>query len=284
LLGYPPKDLTVNQENDLKSISELGFKSGDIIRIEQKDVIQSKGPQIAKTQVTRNSLPTGPVTSLSSTTTNEKENKDKKTLVLYRRKIEDDNSCLFNAVGYVLDKRNLSLASELRQVVAAVIVSKPENYNAAMLNGKSVSEYAEYIQKSDKWGGDIELDILADYFQSEIAACDTESKNIYIFGQGKGFKSRSYLVYSGIHYDALVANESKNGETISADVTVFASDDKMVYQKAKEFLDIANKKKEFTNLQTFTLKCGDCGLPLVGREGAVEHAKITNHTNFVEYR
>ncbi|KAF3337039.1 ubiquitin thioesterase OTU1 isoform X3 [Carex littledalei] len=45
--------------------------------------------------------------------------------VVVRRVIPSDNSCLFNAVGYVME-HNKHKAPELRQVIAAAVASDPE--------------------------------------------------------------------------------------------------------------------------------------------------------------
>lgn len=71
--------------------------------------------------------------------------------IVTRRVIPSDNSCLFNAVGYVVD-HDKTKASELRQVIAATVASDPEKYSEAFL-GKPNEEYCAWIQDSEKWGG-----------------------------------------------------------------------------------------------------------------------------------
>jgi ubiquitin thioesterase OTU1 len=46
---------------------------------------------------------------------------------LVRRLIDHDNSCLFNAIGYVLDDRNRQAQETLRPLVAATILSDPRS-------------------------------------------------------------------------------------------------------------------------------------------------------------
>ncbi|MQL96897.1 hypothetical protein Taro_029577 [Colocasia esculenta] len=67
-----------------------------------------------------------------------------------RRVIPSDNSCLFNAVGYVME-HNKHKAPELRQVIAATVASDPTKYNEAFL-GKPNPEYVEWILDPEKWG------------------------------------------------------------------------------------------------------------------------------------
>jgi len=167
--------------------------------------------------------------------------------------------------------------------VESVIDSNPTKYNAGML-GKPPNEYAKYIMNPDKWGGDIELDILAQYFNSEIAAADAQSKNIYIFGQDHGYKQRAYLIYSGIHYDAIVSNVTPEGKDRSKDQSTFDVKDDNVYKAVKAMVEEAHKNKEFTNVRNFSLLCEDCLQGLVGAYEASEHAKLTGHKHFTEYK
>ncbi|TXG67790.1 hypothetical protein EZV62_009065 [Acer yangbiense] len=107
--------------------------------------------------------------------------------IVARRVIPSDNSCLFNAVGYVMD-HDKNKAPELRQVIAATVVSDPIKYSEAFL-GKPNEEYCSWILDSEKWGGAIELSMLADYYGREIAV--------------KKYSERVMLIYDGLHYDAL---------------------------------------------------------------------------------
>ncbi|GMN51587.1 hypothetical protein TIFTF001_020748 [Ficus carica] len=70
--------------------------------------------------------------------------------IVVRRVIPSDNSCLFNAVGYVMD-HDKQKASELRQVIAATVASNPEKYSEVFL-GKTNNEYCAWILNSEKWG------------------------------------------------------------------------------------------------------------------------------------
>ncbi|KAG0469611.1 hypothetical protein HPP92_016311 [Vanilla planifolia] len=63
--------------------------------------------------------------------------------VVVRRVIPSDNSCLFNAVGYVMD-HDKHRAQELRQVIAMTVASDPIKYNEAFL-GKPNEIYCAWI-------------------------------------------------------------------------------------------------------------------------------------------
>lgn len=47
---------------------------------------------------------------------------------MVRRIIDADNSCLFNAVGYVL-RRKRKVGTELRRMITEAVREKPEVYN-----------------------------------------------------------------------------------------------------------------------------------------------------------
>lgn len=192
--------------------------------------------------------------------------------------IPDDNSCLFSAISYCFEDRSMSHASKLRHVVADYIRNDPINYNEAIL-GRSPSEYCNWILKPNSWGGAIELAILSDYYKAEICAFDVTNPRGNIFGEGKNFDTRAYLIYDGIHYDVLAISLT---EDMYPDFTLFDPKDQNIYQKFLNLTIEENKKGKFTNTQTFSLKCNICQMELVGEKGAVEHAKLTGHTDFVE--
>ena len=82
------------------------------------------------------------------------------------RVMEDDNSCLFRALNYVLTRSMMSVVG-LRQLVADTIRKNPTTYNEAVLE-QSHDAYCEWIKKDSSWGGGIELGILAEFFDVEV--------------------------------------------------------------------------------------------------------------------
>ena len=52
------------------------------------------------------------------------------------------------------------------------------------------------------WGGSIELEILAAYFQCELVAIDVQTLQQYHHGDSKHSR-RAFLLYNGVHYDAI---------------------------------------------------------------------------------
>lgn len=205
------------------------------------------------------------------------ETKDASTMVI--REMPDDNSCLFNAVGYVLLDRSRSSAPALRRLAAQLVLSDP-TYDEAML-GRPPSQYAARMSEPTCWGGAIELSLFARHFGTEIASVDVESGRVDVFGEGCDFGQRVFLLYSGIHYDAL-ALTSSSGDA-DYDQTVFSSKDDQVLIQALQVAQQARREHRYTNLARFTLRCEQCAEALVGERQAEAHATSTGHTSFVEY-
>jgi hypothetical protein len=103
-----------------------------------------------------------------------------------RRKIAADNSCMFNAVGYVMHA-STSKASWLRSVVAQEVSSDQQFYSAAFL-GMANAQYCNWIMNPMNWGGGIELAILAKHYNYEIAAWNIETGKCHVFGEDLGAK------------------------------------------------------------------------------------------------
>uniref|UniRef100_A0A0D9VCJ6 Ubiquitin thioesterase OTU n=1 Tax=Leersia perrieri TaxID=77586 RepID=A0A0D9VCJ6_9ORYZ len=175
--------------------------------------------------------------------------------VVVRRVIPSDNSCLFNAVGYVME-HNRNKASELRQVIAAAVASDPAKYNEVFL-GKPNEAYCAWILDPEKWG---------EYYGREIAAYDIQTTRCDLYGQMSPFES---------------APEE-------FDQTIFPVDYKRsigpVEGLALNLVKEAQRKRSYTDTANFTLRCGVCQIGVIGQKEAVEHAQATGHVNFQEYK
>lgn len=202
-----------------------------------------------------------------------------------RRVIPSDNSCLFNAVGYVME-HNRNKAAELRQVIAATVMSDTATYNELVLE-KPNDVYSQWIQDPEKWGGAIELAILAKYYKREIAAYDIQTTRCDVYGQGEGYTERVMLIYDGLHYDALALTFFE-GAPEEVDQTIFPilQDGTLghVSKLAEKLVQDAHRQRKFTDTANFTLRCAVCQKALVGQKEAVEHATQTGHTNFQEFK
>lgn len=85
--------------------------------------------------------------------------------VVVRRVIDSDNSCLFNAVGYVMEGSR-TRAPALRAIIARDVIADPLSWSEAVL-GKEPGDYCSWIQRKDSWGGAIELSILSRWVPGE---------------------------------------------------------------------------------------------------------------------
>ncbi|KAI8876247.1 OTU-domain-containing protein [Backusella circina FSU 941] len=248
--GYPPK--TFSNENDTLQLS--GIRDGDALNIVVVDTYVP--PPVVSDAI---------------------DIHGHGCMVL--RVMEDDNSCLFRSVGYVVN-RDKETAQALRKVVADNIKADPMTYSDVTL-GQPREKYIEWIQTANAWGGAIELAIFASHFGIEIDSIDVQTGRIDKFGEGK-YDKRVLIVYSGIHYDALALSPMKDAPT-DFDQTQFSMDEEFVLSAAKQMADVLNKQHKYTDIANFTLRCEICRTGLIGEKDAQEHAKTTGHTHFTEY-
>ncbi|KAJ4321537.1 ubiquitin-specific protease otu1 [Neodidymelliopsis sp. IMI 364377] len=200
------------------------------------------------------------------------------TIVL--RVMPDDNSCMFRAVGSAVLTDTLDSMTELRSMVAQSIQRDPEYYNEAILQ-RTPDDYCKWIQYSDSWGGGIELSILSQEFDIEIASINVQDLRVDRFNEGKS--RRCILVYSGIHYDT-IAFVPSGSSTFSPenDIKLFDANDDVILEAARQLCGELKKQKYFTDTQKFDIKCNICGWRGAGERGAVQHAEETGHVDFGE--
>ncbi|KAM9000836.1 LOW QUALITY PROTEIN: ubiquitin thioesterase OTU1-like [Sarcophilus harrisii] len=259
LVGFPPECLDLS--NGETVLGDLPIQSGDTLIIEE-DKTKHK-------------------TSSSAVTKHGAHTSFREVLpVLTRTVVPADNSCLFTSVYYVVEGGVLdpACAPEMRNLIAEIVASDPEFYCEALL-GKTNQEYCDWIRRDDTWGGAIEISILSKFYQCEICVVDTQTVRIDRFGEDAGYPKRVLLIYDGIHYDPLQRNFP---DPDSPPLTIFSSNDDIVLAQALELADEARKKRQFTDVNRFTLRCMVCQKGLTGQAEAREHAKETGHTNFGE--
>jgi len=207
--------------------------------------------------------------------------------IAIRKVIDSDNSCLFNAIGYVF-YRSLGKSEELRKVVHDAVLNDPNTFNEATL-GKSPKEYAEWVLKPKSWGGQVELFVLSTYLQKQIAAYDIQTGRVDIYGEDRFPQSeRGHLIYDGLHYDALVFAYPGLEDLPDTHVTVIdcsqpISKTNAFDAKARALAEKDRARRMFTDTANFSLRCLVCQEGLVGENEAREHAKKTGHQNFGEY-
>lgn len=192
-----------------------------------------------------------------------------------------DNNCLFSVVGYLMyephEKRH---AGALRRLAAEAVRSDPAEFNEAVLE-KPPAEYVAWILDERHWGGAVELTVLARHFECELAAIEVRTQQVYVFGEDRGYARRAYLIWDGIHYDAL-ARDPGHGDPADFQ-TVFAKDDADAREGSLQEVRALHDARQFTDTANFTLMCLEDNVPLRGQQEAIEHARRTGHTNFAEY-
>ncbi|CEJ00755.1 hypothetical protein RMCBS344292_14803 [Rhizopus microsporus] len=259
--GYPPKPIT----NDTLIIQNSGLKDGDTLNV----------------KITENTVQQVETTSSESSFKLVKEGVvQTPDGFLTLRTMEDDNSCLFRSIGYVLS-RDTSIANELRHVIVERIKADPISYPDVLL-GQEREKYIQWIQKPTSWGGAIELSIFSSFFNVEIDSIDVQTGRIDKFGEGS-YDERVLIVYSGIHYDALALSPASDSPP-KFDQTRFPVTDNYILDAAKEITESLRRGHKYTDVANFTLRCEQCKTGLKGEKDAHNHAAATGHTHFVEYQ
>jgi ubiquitin thioesterase OTU1 len=204
---------------------------------------------------------------------------------LVLRVMPDDNSCMFRALSSAVLGSALDGMTELRSVVAQTIQANPDLYTTGMLE-KEPSAYCKWISREDSWGGGIELSILSQHFDIEIASVNVQDLRVDRFNEGK--PTRCILVYSGIHYD-VVAVTPFSGAEPEFDRKVFdvvrTGDEEMdggALEAAVQLCKELQSRHYFTDTHGFAVKCNQCGSTGRGQQWAVDHARSTGHGDFGE--
>lgn len=191
--------------------------------------------------------------------------------------IPDDNSCLFNAIYYLIQKEE---PNELRQIVSSIILSNPEKYNALYLNMEPM-EYVRNIMDPTQWGGAIELQILSEYYKTEICAFSIETGIPFLYGEGNDFRERIYIVYNGVHYDALVIAFDGGIKEVD-NIKIFSSQDLDYFEDFKKLIEKYKKKGMYYNPNQIQVLCKTCQIVMISQKEIQNHAIQTKHNNFVQ--
>ncbi|XP_012683263.2 ubiquitin thioesterase OTU1 isoform X2 [Clupea harengus] len=260
MVGYPPSSLDFR--NGDATLKDYPIKSGDTLIVEEE-----KNKPKPQTPAAPNNTTKGPSLDFTVPT-------------LERRVVPADNSCLFTSVHYVVEGGvyDLACAPEMRSLIAQIVASDPTAYSEAVL-GKTNEEYCAWIRREDTWGGAIEVSILSKFYQCEICVVDTQTVRVDRFGEDAGYHKRVLLIYDGIHYDPL---QKVVAGSDAPPQTVFPTVDDVTLAQALELADEARRKRQFTDVNRFALRCMVCQMGLVGQKEARQHAKDTGHTNFGE--
>jgi hypothetical protein len=194
--------------------------------------------------------------------------------------IPADNSCLFNAIDFLLygdEGAKLQGPMYYRRLVVGAIREDPVMYNEEFLE-KKPDAYITWILNPEKWGGEIELFILSAQLRVEIAVVDVETNVSLVYGSGAGYDHRIFLIYDGTHYDAVVNDLLPP----SSNARLFPPGSDDILEEVKALARTKREMRQFTNLRSGSLMCKQCNGVFVGQAEAVQHAQRTGHTNFGE--
>ena len=186
-----------------------------------------------------------------------------------QHRIADDNHCLFHAVAFLVGSSESP--AELRETVARAVLADPTRWNTGTL-GKSPQDYCAFIRDPVKWGGQVELAILSEVFKTELAAVDIMTGRCDTFGIGSGFRQRGFLLFSGIHFDAIVFGPSRR--------RLCRPDDGASEASANELASGLRQKGQFTDQNTMRLRCKICNAIVNGDYEARLHAGTYGHKDF----
>lgn len=291
--GFPPKEVTLPHD----SAATDAIKNGDVVNVSKSDVaiyeepktpVEVKPSKPAASPVPeRNSEPsavTNGTSMPSSTTLSQKQPSNRPTAedlanfqtqsdygAIVRRVMPDDNSCLFHTIAYLLENEKVAtqatLAKLRRKISDAIRADCGVNFDEAILQ-KRPEEYAKWITQQNSWGGAIELMIFAEQYATEIFALDVTSGHANCFGETGGYEKRVYVIFDGIHYDAIVMNPIPEEKEL--DLVQFIPWDQAVEKMAIDFALAEKKAGKFTNTQSFQILCQQCQ---TGTKNAIENGR-----------
>ncbi|KAF0488443.1 OTU-domain-containing protein [Gigaspora margarita] len=283
-IGYPPR---VCGAKDDETLSSAGIQNGDQIILDENALPETTSQPASQPA-------SQPVNKVTGSLETESISVPVESGFIILREMEDDNSCLFRAIGY----GNLGcLSLILRNTIIKYIKDDPETYSDVVL-GKSRDDYCSWIAEKNSWGGAIvlfksgpRLNLIHLFLKyrtcdfcillQKIRSVDVKSGRIDRYGHGI-YDKCVYVIYSGIHYDA-VALTPMIGADQEYDQTVFDTTDESILSAVIGIADKMKQLRKYTYTADFTIRCGQCQKGLKGEQEAVQHARETGHTSFTEY-
>ena len=179
---------------------------------------------------------------------------------------------------------------QLRQLLVEKIQADPDGYTEALL-GIPVQLYLRRILNKDRWGGYIEISILAKHFGVEIVVFNSVNSSIQVVSSPPlpPESRRCCLLYDGAHYDLFVLTElpydvmeaHPAAETLSEDVALFLRADggfvcaEFVPQMMARSLSLQESEG-----RPITFRCETCNAVLIGVGASRDHSLNTGHLYF----
>ena len=191
-----------------------------------------------------------------------------KTMDIVRHSVAADHSCLFTSVAYLCqgltNEVELKTAGrKLREVCAEAVLADPDPATRALMLGHdSVEAYVQWIRNETHWGGEPEVLMLAEHFETRLVVVSCESLSTLPYGDGTN--GTAYLLYTGQHYDPLPNAAAADGAPHrcfapagGGDGDEAAARDKAAIGLAQQHnIEAARRAKE---RRVQRLKCSGCG-------------------------
>ena len=124
----------------------------------------------------------------------------------------------------------------------------------------------------------MELNILCSIARVEIAAVDIQTGRADVYGQGGGYSHRVYMLFSGIHFDAVIFSHPNHMNTNT--LRQVRADDSSAEQSVQVLAASLRSQGAFTDQQSMQLVCQTCGFEMMGDYEARLHAGSSGHTDF----
>lgn len=118
-------------------------------------------------------------------------------LVFSVMEVPSDNSCLFHSLSELLDAKS---STELRRMVADTILGDTEAFR--MFIEKDPFSYSKWITDAKTWGGATEIVIISKIYGTKVCVVDLTGQCFFF---GEDFRSVVYLMYTGTHYNPVIA-------------------------------------------------------------------------------
>lgn len=197
-------------------------------------------------------------------------------LKMVRRFVPSDHECLFTSIAYLTEgSRHNACGQRLRKICADRVAADPDTYCEAVL-GMPTVQYVDWIQNPFNWGGENEIGILAAHFDVEIVVVMMEAFLCLPYTLGKS--GRIYLLYTGQHYDALVACEHDDAP-VESETRKFPVGDTLMDESA---LDCARMHariaaEKATRRTVKKLRCTGCSAILDDNDAFQVHCNEVDH-------
>jgi len=209
-------------------------------------------------------------------------------LVAVRRRVPNDHSCLFWAIAYVAEKGppEKSKARELREVCAQDAMKDPDPITRALILGHdSMEDYVAYVRNEFNWGGESEVATLAQHYCLEVVIVWCTTLQVLSYGaDNPKCKGRAYILYTGQHYDPIVAGPSADVET-AVEQRQFPKGDTSLEASAIEIARQHNEEaaRRASQRRAKKIKCGGCGALLSDAEAFATHCGEVEHDDEFAY-